>query len=175
MNSKLFSALVLSTALAAGPVFAQFTLPGAGNNEFTLGGGGTMDRDFDDSSGGVSFSYGKYSSSAWLWSLRQTLSYAHAEDSDTVWNGSTRAAVDYHFGAGSLRPLVGANLGYIYGESVSDSLAAGVEGGLKYYVSDRTFIHGLLEYAWLFDDADDIDDTFDDGGYGWTVGIGFNF
>lgn len=165
------AALALATPAAHG----QFTLPTAGSHEFTLGGSGVTDDEFDDSAGGVNFSYGKYTTDRMLWSLRQTINYTNPEDAGSAWNGSTVIAGDYHFGDGRLRPLVGANLGYVYGESVEDTWAAGLEAGLKYYVQDRTFVYGMVEYAWLFDDAEDIDNTFDNGRYVWSVGVGFNF
>ena len=50
-----------------------------------------------------------------------------------------------------------------------------VELGLKYYVLSKTYILARLDYQWFFEDSEDIDDTFDDGAWQNTVGIGFNF
>jgi hypothetical protein len=33
---------------------------------------------------------------------------------------------------------------------------------------------GQVDYQWLFEDSDD-EDTFSDGVFVWTVGLGFNF
>lgn len=175
MNKKIILAALLPLALGAHYTHAQFTMPTAGSREITIGGSGSADNSLDDSGGGISLSYGKYTSDRVMWSLRQTINYSNPEGDSTSWNGSTRIAADYHFGDNRLRPLLGANVGYIYGDGVNDTWAAGLEGGLKYYVNDTTFVYGLLEYAWLFDDTDDVDDTFDDGRYLWSVGVGFNF
>lgn len=175
MKPRLLSTLLLSLTLGAPLAFSQVTLPDESAREFTLGGSGTTDQDFDDSAGGLSFSYGKYTSEAVLWSLRQTLNYTNPENDDIGWNGSTRIAMDYHFGRERLRPLVGVNVGYIYGDNVDDSWAAGLEAGVKYYVTGSSFLFGIAEYAWLFNDADDVDDTFDDGRFDWSIGVGFNF
>lgn len=173
MNLKitLFSLIPIACATLAQ---AQ-TGPTAGSREFTLGGSGLADNELNDSAGGVTLSYGAYTTDRLLWSLRQSLNYTNPEDAGSSWNGATRLAADYHFGTGKLRPLVGANVGYIYGDGVNDTWAAGLEGGLKYYIQDRTFLYGMAEYGWFFDHADQVDDTFDNGRWTWSVGVGFNF
>jgi len=150
--------------------------PRTGDSELTLGGGGGSSKDFDDSFGGVNGSYGYYFSDTLEGVVRQSINYVNPERGGTAWNGSTRVAVDYHlFGRGALRPFVGVNAGYIYGDAVEDTWAAGLEAGGKYYVQPKTFIFALVDYAWLFDEAKDADDRFDDGQFFWSVGIGFNF
>ncbi len=176
MNTKRTIAFITLAATAvATPLLGQDGEFGPSSYEFTIGGGGATDGEFDDASGGLDFSIGKYTSDSWLWSLRQSINFTDPEGPGSDWNGATRLAADYHFGDSQWRPLLGANVGYVYGDNVNDSWGAGVEGGIKYYVRPRTFIYGLVEYAWLFDDAQDIDETFDDGRFNWSVGLGFNF
>ena len=74
-----------------------------------------------------------------------------------------------------MRPFVGLNLGGFYGDNTTDTFAAGIEAGLKFYVRPKTFVFALVNYAWTFDNADDAGDNFDDGAILWTVGVGFNF
>ena len=143
--------------------------------EFTLGGSGSSNTDFDSSLGGLSFSVGKYFSDTLLGSVRQSINYANPNVGSDSWSGSTFFALDQHFGTGALRPLLGINAGRIYGDNVQDSWAAGLETGVKFYVQPRTFIYVIAQYAWLFEDSDDIDDAFDDGQILWTAGVGFNF
>jgi hypothetical protein len=171
-----------SFGLLATTAWAQTTVdltpqpPQAGAYEFTLGGGGGADTDLDDSFGGVNFSVGKYLSDTLAVVLRQSVNYANPDAGGNVWNGSTFIALDQHFGTNErLRPFVGVNFGRIYGDNVADSWAAGLEAGAKYYVHTRTFVYALAQYAWLFEEGNDIDDTFSDGQLLWTVGIGFNF
>lgn len=149
--------------------------PAFGDRELTLGANGVSNKDFDDSFGGLNFSLGRYLSDALLGSVRQTVNYANPNVGGVAWNGSTRLAFDRHFGAGALRPFLGINAGRIYGESVRDTWAAGLEGGGKYYVKPKTFVYAMADYAWLAQHARDIDDTFDDGQVTWSAGIGFNF
>ncbi len=150
--------------------------PRAGDRELTLGGSAASNTDFDDSAGGINGSYGMYLSDTLSVSLRQSVTYVNPNAGGTSWNGSTRVAIDKHIlSRGNIRPFVGANIGGIYGDTVKDTWAAGLEAGAKFYVKPKTFIFAMVEYAWLFDDAEDVEDTFDDGQLLGTVGIGFNF
>lgn len=170
--------LAQPTASPATTTTDEFTtfVPQRGDREFTLGGSGATNKDFNDSLGGVSFSYGSYLNETLAVVLRQSVNYTNPSAGGTQWNGSTKIALDQHVMAnGRWRPFVGANFGRIYGDAVHDTWSAGLETGLKYYVLPRTFIMATVEYGWLFDDSDAVDDRFDDGQWNWTVGIGFNF
>jgi hypothetical protein len=188
MNSirSLFHSSVASCVLAATAAigWAQTTVPPpgdltvrrAGEREFTLGGAGATNKDFDESFGGVNFSYGWYTSETQEWVLRQSITYSNPSNGGQSWNGSTRLAFDQHLAArGPLRPFVGVNFGGVYGDSVRETFAAGLEAGAKYYVQPRTFIYAMAEYGWFFRRARSLDDRFSDGQFNWGVGIGFNF
>jgi hypothetical protein len=54
-------------------------------------------------------------------------------------------------------------------------LAAGLEGGAKYYVKPKTFIFAMVEYQWLFNSGNDVANNFDDGRFLYSLGIGFHF
>lgn len=147
-----------------------------GDREFSIGGSGASNKDFDSTLGGVSFSYGQYLNNTVAVVLRQSVNYSNPDVGGTQWNGSTRVAVDkYILPRGRVRPFVGANFGGIYGDRVNDSWAAGLETGAKFYVQERTFIMAMVEYSWLFENSRGLDDRFDDGQFNWTVGVGFNF
>lgn len=147
-----------------------------GDREFVLGGAGAASTDLDDSLGGANFSFGHYFNETLMLSLRQTANYSNPDVGGTQWNGSTRLALDQHLSPmGVFRPFVGVNFGRVYGDAVSDTWAAGLEIGGKYYVLPRTFIFGMVDYGWFFEDTQDVEDTFEDGQFTWVVGIGFNF
>jgi len=113
---------------------------------------------------------------SWEFILRQGVNYTNPNVGGGVWNGSTIAAVDYHYTRlGRVVPFVGANIGGVYGDSVKDSWAAGLEVGGKFYVQPKTFIFLAVEYSWLFENAKDINHQFSDGQYRGSLGIGFNF
>jgi hypothetical protein len=179
MKTKILLPLCLLATLVPG-ARAQTTpvsidAPASGTHEFTLGASGVSNKDFDDSFGGLNFSYGTYWNQYLEGSIRQSINYSNPSDDDSAWNGSTRLAVDQHFGDARLRPFVGVNVGGIYGENVRDSFAAGVEAGGKYYVQSRTFVYLMAEYDWTFRHASEVDNRFDDGQFNWNVGVGFNF
>lgn len=147
--------------------------PSTGDWEFTLGGSGSSDKKFDNGGFGLSGSVGYFTTDALEFSVRQSFSYSNYGNS--ILNGSTRVAMDYHFLTNDIRPFVGVNLGGVYGESVEETLASGVEGGLKWYVKEKTFIFGMAEYQWMFEKADDAVDSFGDGQFLYSVGVGFNY
>ena len=151
----------------------KFT-PADNGLEFTLGGSGVSNKKLDNSAGGVNFSAGKYISDSLLVSIRQTVNYNNPNTGGTAWDGSTLAAIDEHFGHSVLRPFLGVNLGGIYGDGVKDTWAAGLEGGLKYYMQPRTFLFALAEYEWLFEKGEQVHSQFNQGQFIWTVGVGFN-
>lgn len=185
----LLRSFLLSSALLAGclvpTVRAQFLndlLPRdvtpdltAGIHEFTIGGGGVANKALDNSLGGLSFSIGRYNTPTFETVIRQTVNYSNPATSHSVWNGSTRVAFDHHFSVGRVRPFLGVNVGGVYGEGVSDSFAAGLEGGIKIAVQPRTFIFAQADYAWLSNDLDDINHAFNSGQFSWTLGVGFHF
>src|SRR5687768_9424519 len=159
-------------ALALAGATSVMAQPQAGDWEFTLGGSGISDQDFDTGGYSVAGSFGYFVTQNFELAVRQNITFADAGP-DEEWAGSTRLAADWHFILGSFVPFIGANIGYIYPESGS-TWAAGPEIGFKYYVHERTFIFAMGEYAWRFKDFDDAEDNSDDGHFAFTVGVGFN-
>lgn len=146
--------------------------PPDGAWEFTLGGGGSNDQDFDNGSANLQGSAGKFLSEKSELGVRQSVSYADFGSSQ--WNASTRVFFDYHFGDGPFRPLIGANLGYVYGDTVNETFAAAPEAGFKWYMTPTAFVFLLAEYQFFFEDADDANDAFDDGSFVYSLGVGFH-
>ena len=179
MTKKLIVAAIVAAGISPA-LFVQASERGplSGEREFSLAGTGAGDKDFDNSSIGVSGDLGWYTSDRLVWGVRQSANYADIKDenvSNDSWSGSTRGYVDYHFGNGNARPFVGASLGAVYGDIVKDSGFAGAEFGLKYYVLEKTYILGRAEYQFFFNSGDDAEDNWDDGSFVYTVGVGFNF
>lgn len=149
--------------------------PTTGDREVTLSGSGSSDNELDNTTLGVSGSYGFYTTPNLLFGLRQSVNYTGIDDADDAFNGSTRGFVDYVFGTGRLRPFVGASLGAVYGDNVEESVAVGPEAGVKYYADRNTFVFGQVEYQILFEDSSEFDNNIDDGIFNYTIGVGFNF
>jgi hypothetical protein len=158
------------------PSFGQEAFgPEAGEWELTLGGSGVNDKDFRAGAFALNGSIGYYITRPLEISVRQGLTFADSEVTDSVWNGSTRLALDYHFDLGRFRPFIGVNGGGIYGDSVEESFIAGLGAGVKHYVLEKTFIFAAMEYNWIFEEAEGVDDSFEDGQFVYSLGIGFNF
>lgn len=147
----------------------------AGEMELTLGGIGSSDESLDGTDLNVGGSLGYFLTDALSVALRQDVYYTDLPKSD-AFSGVSRLAMDYHFEVNEfLYPFIGANIGYMYGDIFRDQWIAGPEIGLKYFANETTFIYGLIEYSFTFKSSDDIEDNFDDGRFGYSLGIGFKF
>jgi hypothetical protein len=168
-----FCLLFLAAGILAMPatVFAGFN---AGDMEFTLAGSGTSDNDFDTTTASAEASLGVFLTPTIEGVLRQGIGFADTPG-DSDWNGSTRVGVDFHFPFDRYVPYLGASIGYLYGDSVDEQFIAGPEAGLKSFVNETTFILAAVEYDFLFDDADEADEAFDDGRFVYTLGVGFKW
>jgi hypothetical protein len=149
-------------------------VPEEGDRTALLAGSGTGDKDFDNSTFGATASIGWFNSKELQIGLRQSLSFKEVANDD-FFDGGTRGFVDYHFDFDTWQPYIGANLGYVYGDTTKDSFAAGPEVGLKAYVKPKTFVTFGIEYQFLFEDVDEAEDQFDDAILVYTVGTGFHF
>jgi hypothetical protein len=146
--------------------------PKANDWEFTLGGSGYADNEFDTGAFSLGGSIGYFYNENWEVALRQIVGFSSGGDR---WRGSTKLATDWHFHLDKFVPFVGVNFGYIYGDDFDDTWAAAPEVGVKYYVHENTFLFAMGEYQFFFEKARDVDDRFKDGQFALSVGIGFNW
>ena len=145
-----------------------------GNWEVTFVGSGTSDEDLDGTVLSTEAGIGYFFKDNLEFVVRQGVSYFERPGDDD-WAGSTRAAIDLCFGKDLFYPFIGAGVGYLYGDAVKEQFVAGPEAGIKFLASDSTFLFGLVEYEFLFGDADDIDDNYEHGRFVYSLGIGFTF
>ncbi|MGV8843598.1 MAG: hypothetical protein ACOH2I_10265 [Pseudomonas sp.] len=171
MNKLIKSSLLVAALFPA----VALAIPVTGDQEVTLGGAGSSDKEFDTTVFALQGSWGQYLSDASLWGIRQTINARDQEGESVKFDGSTRAFYDYHFGNGNTRPFVGVSLGGLYGDDVDDTFMAGPEIGIKHWVMDKTFITAMMEYQFLFKSGSEADDRFDDGAFFYSVGVGYNF
>jgi hypothetical protein len=143
-----------------------------GDWEFTIGGTGNNDKNFDAGGFALTGSLGLFLTDAFEASVRENASFA----SPSVFNGSTRVALDFNLFPGtSFRPVLGANVGYVYGDSVHDTWSAAPEAGFKLYLQKRAFLEALMEYQFFFNKDDSISSAFDDGQFVYTLVLGLDF
>lgn len=147
----------------------------AGDRELTLGGSGSSDESLDGTMFSVEAGLGFFLTDNLEAMIRQGGSYTDVSGGSDNWDGSTRGGLVYNFDMGSWYPYLGANIGYLYGDTVKEQFIAGPEAGMKFFVNDTTFIVGGLEYQVLFEEADEAEDNFDDGRFVYILGIGFTF
>jgi len=153
------------------PAMAQ---PQSGDWEFTLGGGGSADNEFETGGAAVNGSIGYFFNPNLEVGIRQAVGFdKFSEQRDEEWSGSTRAAIDWHFTLGKFVPFIGANIGIDYNEH-DNAWNVAPELGFKYYVYEKTFLFTLAEYRWYWDKLENIDNNADSGRFVFTVGIGFN-
>ncbi|MDA3897508.1 MAG: hypothetical protein PF482_15335 [Desulfobacteraceae bacterium] len=173
MKKLMFTLIVVSISiLLVTPTAMAYQ---QGDYELTLGGNGSSDESLDGTvlnfEAGLGYFLTRNFEAIW----RQGISYVDIAHGDDKWNASTRLSLDFNFGAGSLYPYLGANIGYLYGDTVEEQFIAGPEGGVKYFVNDTTFITAGIEYQFLFEDTDEVDDNYNDGRFVYLLGIGFKF
>ena len=147
--------------------------PEAGDWDFSISGNGTSDEDFDTNVFGFAASIGYYFTEHFEVGVRQSLNFV--ANGESAFNGSTRVFLDYNFDLDHWRPFVGGSFGGTYGDTVVDTWMAGIEGGVKWYVKPETYVFGMVEWLWFFEDSDQVEDAFDDGQFVYTLGVGFNF
>lgn len=152
--------------------------PDQGEREFSISGTGSSDQDLDSTSFGIVGDLGWYLRDRVVVGVRQSINYSDIEGEDVTedfWNGATRGYVNYRFRDARMQPFVGGSLGGIYGDGVTDSAFAGLETGARFYVRDKTYLLGRIEYQWFFDRDSDADEAFKDGAWAYTVGMGYHF
>ena len=167
--AMVLGALLLTPALAAAQIER-------GSWELTLAAVGTSNNDFDEHAIGFSGGVGYFVLDPLELSLRQTLTYVKSSDSNAT-DASTTFAIDWHFLLGEdhrWAPFIGGNVGYFYGDTVSDSFEYGPEVGLKYFVNSTTFLYFRAEWQ-FFQHFSGASNSSDDQQIVYGIGIGFRF
>jgi len=137
-----------------------------------LSGNAQTDVEFDGTDLDIDGAVGYFFSDQLEGGIRQGLGYTDIGTNAT--NGSTAVYANYHFGElnSELQPFIGASIGYNYGDLVNDTFFAGPEGGVKYFVADKWFLFGTVQYQFFFEDEESADDAIDDGSFNFSLGIG---
>jgi hypothetical protein len=145
-----------------------------GQKELTLSGSGASSNDFDTTNLSFDVGYGYFFTKNWEGLIRQSLNVTD-QPGDNAYNASTRIGLDYNFNMQNLRPFLGATVGYLYGDGVEESFIAGPQGGVKAFLSDSTFVILAVGYDFIFEDASEANDAFDDGIFNYRLGLGYRW
>jgi hypothetical protein len=107
--------------------------------------------------------------------LTQDIRVDDLADTNSRWKGATHGDYNFELGAGALRPFVGANADYVYGNRVNDSLLVRPDAGLKMYVQPKTVIVAQAEYQTYFRIVDQVDESVGSGSVEYSVGFRLHF
>lgn len=145
--------------------------------ELTLSGTGANGPNFDGFNAAGSAGIGYFINDNLELGIRETVTY---DDVNTraFLDTDTRAAVDLHFplgDQGQFVPFVGANIGYLAGGGIKNQWEAAPEGGLKYFVNNSTFIVFSIEYQFFFNQNSNAGQSFSNGQFLYSLGVGFRF
>src|SRR5438067_2865813 len=163
--------VVFAAALLLAPAISQAQFK-QGDWELTLSGQASNGPDFNGVTGSASGNLGYFLTDQLEIGVRQTATYNDIGTSGNL-NGSTGIAADYNIDLGRFVPYIGGSIGYVYGDSVSDSWFGGPEAGLKYFVNNTTFVFFSIEYQFFFDSGSNFNQPFSDGAFLYGLGIGF--
>jgi len=149
----------------------------AGDMDFTIVGSGASDNDFNRTNFSTQGTLGFFLNEYFEMFFRQGFGYVDVDGDDDRWIADSRIGFDIVFDLARLKPFIGASAGYLYSDSdfIEDQWIAGPEAGVRFFATDTAYLYGLMEYQFLFDDADEADDAWDDGRYVYSVGVGFKF
>jgi hypothetical protein len=167
MLRKFFVIPALAVMLLPAVSFAQFE---QGDWELTLVGSGGSDRDLDSTVLSAGGSLGYFLSPEVEVGVRQSVGFSDIEGGDSTFDGITRAFLLYHFDLDRWQPFVGVNGGYRYGDLTVDDMVGGLEGGVKWFANNTTFIYATIGYDVLLRRS-----WRDSGGWVYGLGIGFRF
>jgi len=145
----------------------------AGSWLLTLSGTGSSNQDVNAGSFGIQAEVGYFPIDQLELFARQSVNYSDF-NAGTTTSAATAVGLDYHFDLDRWQPFIGISIGYQYGD-VHNTWFAGPEAGVKYFVKADTFIYGLVQYQWFFDQGSDAIDNFDNGSFLYGLGIGFTW
>jgi hypothetical protein len=172
MWKRYATGLVLGALFVPAMAYADNTTNGG--FEITVAGVGNSTKDVEQGQFNLEGSLGVLIGPNFELGIRQSVSYLDTDAGGQQWNGASRGFLDLQLNIGRFAPFIGGNVGYIYGDGVSDTWAGGPEAGAKFYLgqSGDVFLFGRVEYQFFFDKGDKINDVFDDGQFLYTLGVG---
>ncbi len=146
-----------------------------GDRELTLAGTGSSDNNFDSTNLSAQVGLGYFMTDFFEIAFRQDGTYIDRKNGGSYYNAASRGALDFYMPLDPVYPYIGVNGGYIYGDLVNDQWIVGPEAGIKFFAGPTSFIYGALEYEFLLNDSNDVEEDFEDGRFVYSIGVGLTF
>jgi hypothetical protein len=146
-------ARLFATAILIGWVVSDASVNAAstdGASEAQVSAGFFHAQGSDSGSLNLDLSYGYYLTPGWQLGIRQGLNYNFIDDSRDFWLASTTPFFNYHFHVTDIIvPYLGGFMGLVWNDRDATG-TIGPQGGVKFFVHDRTFLNVGYRYEIFF-------------------------
>ena len=165
-------AVIVGGLLVTGTVLAA---PTDGSSEVQVSAGLFHQEGSDSGNLNADLSYGYYLTPSWQLGFRQALNYNFIDDSRDVWIATTAPFINWHFPLTDIVvPYLGAFIGLAWNDRDTTG-TIGPQGGIKFFVHDRTFLNLGYRYEWFFSRFEAVEDNASRGNHVFNLGIGFTW
>jgi hypothetical protein len=171
--ARLFATAALTGwLLGAGTVIAA---PTDGSSEVQVSAGFFHQQGSDTGNLNADLSYGYYLTPAWQLGIRQALNYNFIDDARDAWIATTVPFINWHFAVTDIIvPYLGAFIGLAWNDRDATG-TIGPQGGIKFWVHDRTFLNLGYRYEFFFNKFEAIEDNASRGNHVFNLGVGFTW
>ncbi len=119
------------------------------------------------------FAIGWYASADVILSVRHLGSFSDNGEDNSYF--SDRIAVDFAGPPRGVSPFVGLGIGVAYGESVNETVLAGLHAGARIFIKPSTFVQLLGGYDHFVSRTEDRTEVFEDAVSTFTLSFGVTF
>jgi hypothetical protein len=143
--------------------------------ELELGGSADNGSRFNGVTAGGNGAIGYFLTDQFELGVRQSVEYN--DIGTTGWAATTALALDFNLplgDQGQIMPYFGGNVGYTYGDNVTNTWVGGPEAGVKIFLNNSTFIYFNASYEITFD-RHSTTTAFSEGEFEYGLGLGLRF
>ena len=157
------------------PTASVIAAPTDGSSEVQVSAGFFHQENTDSGNLNADLSYGYYLTPSWQLGIRQALNYNFIDDGRDVWIATTAPFINWHFRLTDIViPYLGAFIGLAWNDRDTTG-TIGPQGGIKFFVHDRTFLNLGYRYEFFFNRFEAIEDNASRGNHVFNLGVGFTW
>jgi hypothetical protein len=150
-------------------------VPTEGASELQLSAGFFHTQGSDTGNLNADLSYGYYFTPGWQLGFRQALNYNFIDDHRDFWVATTAPFINYNFIVTDIIvPYLGGFIGLVWNDRDATG-TIGPQGGVKFFVHDRTFLNLGYRYEFFFNRIKAIEDNASRGNHVFNLGVGFTW